>query len=47
MVETACSVTGTMEWEVNLIEGLQKTVGDLNGMFVSVLGFLGGEMGLC
>ena len=35
-----------MEWEVNLIEWLQKTVGDLNGAFISALGFLGGEMGL-
>ena len=35
-----------MEWEVNLIEWLQKTVGNLNGTFVSALGFLGGEMGL-
>ena len=35
-----------MEWEVNLIEWLQKTVGDLNDVFISALGFLGGEMGL-
>lgn len=35
-----------MEWEVNLIEWLQKTAGDLNGVFISALGFLGGEMGL-
>ena len=35
-----------MEWEVNLIEWLQKTVGDLNGTFISALGFIGGEMGL-
>jgi len=35
-----------MEWEVNLIEWLQKTVGDLNGTLISALGFLGGEMGL-
>ena len=35
-----------MEWEVSLIEWLQKTVGNLNGTAVSVLGFLGGEMGL-
>ena len=35
-----------MEWEVNLIEWLQKTIGDLNGTFISVPGFLGGEMGL-
>ena len=35
-----------MEWEVNLIEWLQKTAGDLNGAFISALGFLGGEMGL-
>ena len=35
-----------MEWEVNLIEWLQKTVGNLNGTFISALGFLGGEMGL-
>ena len=35
-----------MEWEVSLIEWLQKTVGDLNGTFISALGFLGGEMGL-
>ena len=35
-----------MEWEVNLIEWLQKTVGNLNGTFISLLGFIGGEMGL-
>ena len=35
-----------MEWEVNLIEWLQKTVGNLNSTFISALGFLGGEMGL-
>ena len=35
-----------MEWEVSLIEWLQKTVGNLNGTFISALGFLGGEMGL-
>lgn len=35
-----------MEWEVNLIEWLQKTVGNLNGTFISALGFIGGEMGL-
>ena len=45
-VETAYSTTRTMEWEVNLIEWLQKTAGDLNGTFISALGFLGGEMGL-
>ena len=35
-----------MKWEVNLIEWLQKTVGNLNGTFISALGFIGGEMGL-
>ena len=35
-----------MEWEVSLIEWLQKTIGNLNGTFISALGFLGGEMGL-
>ena len=35
-----------MEWEVSLIEWIQKTVGNLNGAFISALGFLGGEMGL-
>ena len=35
-----------MEWEVSLSEWLQKTIGNLNGTFISALGFLGGEMGL-
>ena len=33
-------------WEISLIEWLQKTVGNLNGPFISILGFIGGEMGL-
>ena len=35
-----------MEWEVNLIERLQEAVGNLNGTFISALGFIGSEMGL-
>ena len=35
-----------MEWEVSLIEWIQKTLGNLNGSVGKVLSFIGGEMGL-
>jgi membrane-associated phospholipid phosphatase len=35
-----------MEWEVGLIEWLQKTLGSLTNSLGSVLSFIGGEMGL-
>jgi membrane-associated phospholipid phosphatase len=35
-----------MEWEVGLIEGVQKTLGSMNGTVGKVLGFVGGEIGL-
>ena len=35
-----------MEWEVRLIEWIQKTLGSLNGSVGTVLSFIGGEMGL-
>lgn len=35
-----------MEWEVELIEWIQKTLGSLNGTVGRVLSFIGGEMGL-
>ena len=35
-----------MEWEVNLIEWIQKTLGSLNRTVGSVLSFVGGEIGL-
>ena len=35
-----------MEWEVGLIEWIQKTLGSLNGTIGSVLSFIGGETGL-
>ena len=35
-----------MEWEVHLIEGLQKSLGSLTGPLGSALSFIGGEMGL-
>ena len=38
--------TGTMEWEVGLIEWLQKTLGSMNESVGKVLSFIGGEMGL-
>ena len=36
----------TMEWEVALIEGLQKTLGSLNSVVGAALSFIGGEIGL-
>ena len=35
-----------MEWEVGLIEWLQKSLGNLHGSVGTVLSFVGGEMGL-
>ena len=35
-----------MEWEVRLIEWLQKYLGNLSGPIGSALSFIGGEMGL-
>ena len=35
-----------MEWEVGLIEWIQKTLGSLNSTVGAVLSFVGGEMGL-
>ena len=35
-----------MEWEVRLIEWIQKTLGSLNSTVGSVLSFVGGEIGL-
>ena len=35
-----------MEWEVGLIEWIQKTLGSLNSAVGSVLSFIGGEIGL-
>ena len=35
-----------MEWEVRLIEWIQKTLGSLNNTVGSVLSFVGGEIGL-
>ncbi len=35
-----------MEWEVGLIEWLQKTLGSMNESVGTVLSFIGGEMGL-
>ena len=35
-----------MEWEVELIEWIQKTLGSLNGVVGAALSFLGGEIGL-
>ena len=35
-----------MEWEVGLIEWIQKTLGSLNGTIGSMLSFIGGETGL-
>ena len=35
-----------MEWEVSLIEWIQKTLGSLNSTVGSVLSFVGGEIGL-
>ena len=35
-----------MEWEVRMIEWIQKTLGSLNGAVGSVLSFIGGEIGL-
>ena len=35
-----------MEWEVGVIEQIQKTLGSLNGSVGTVLSFIGGEMGL-
>ena len=35
-----------MEWEVELIEGLQKALGSLNSAVGSILSFIGSEIGL-
>lgn len=35
-----------MEWEVSLIEWIQKTLGSLNGSVGKILSFIGGEIGL-
>ena len=35
-----------MEWEVGIIEWIQKTLGKLNGTVGTVLSFVGGEVGL-
>ena len=35
-----------MDWEVGMIEWIQKTLGSLNGLVGSALSFLGGEIGL-
>ena len=35
-----------MEWEVELIEWIQKTLGSLNSVVGAALSFIGGEIGL-
>ena len=35
-----------MEWEVGLIEWIQKVLGSMNGLVGSILSFVGGEIGL-
>ena len=35
-----------MEWEVALIEWIQKTLGSLNSTVGTVMSFIGGEIGL-